>query len=106
MNEQQSHENDGATPWREMIVGRFPLGNLAITPNAHERLPMDDVLRCLCRHAVGDWGDVCAEDQAANELALRDGSRLLSAFRSGDEKFWIITEADRSVTTVLLPEDY
>jgi hypothetical protein len=60
----------------------------------------------LKRHASGDWGDICPEDRGLNELALKDGSRLLSVYGTGERKFWIITEADRSVTTVLMPEDY
>jgi hypothetical protein len=63
-------------------------------------------MTALRRHACGDWGDLCPEDTLANEEALRDGDRLLSAYGQGELRFWIITEADRSVTTVLLPEDY
>ena len=58
-------------------------------------------------YARGDWGDLCSEDKQANDDALSVGARLLSAYHTGDgRKFWIITEADRSVTTVLLPEEY
>jgi hypothetical protein len=61
----------------------------------------------LARHVSGDWGDVGEEDRLANEEALRDGTRLLSVYRSATGiRFWIITEADRAQTTVLLPEDY
>lgn len=64
-------------------------------------------MSALSRHITGDWGEVDAEDKRANDQSLIDGSRLLSAYRSQDgTKFWIITEADRSVTTVLLPEEY
>ena len=85
----------------------FALGRIVTTPNADENLDPADVLSALARHARGDWGDVPAEDRAENELSLREGFRLLSAYedRKGT-KFWIITEADRSATTVLLPEDY
>lgn len=86
---------------------RFPLGQLVITPNALSRLSHDDVLAALARHAAGDWGEVCEEDRRENELSLERGFRLLSVYRSvAGVKFWIITEADRSVTTALLPEDY
>jgi hypothetical protein len=86
---------------------RFALGQIVATPNALARIPVDAVLAAFNRHRVCDWGDVCAEDFAANELALIEGTRLFSVFHtSGGVKFWIITEADRSVTTVLLPEDY
>jgi hypothetical protein len=86
---------------------KFRLGHLVATPNALSHLTQEDILRAIQRHQSGDWGDVCAEDHAANDRALREGTRVLSVYRSGnDVKFWIITEADRSVTTVLLPEDY
>lgn len=61
----------------------------------------------LARHAAGDWGDLCDEDWHTNNEAPKNGARLFSAYHSDDGvKFWIITEADRSVTTVLLPEEY
>lgn len=61
----------------------------------------------LRRHLAGDWGDLDAEDRAANECALRDEARLLSAYElTTGERLWIITEADRSTTTLLLPSDY
>ena len=61
----------------------------------------------LGRHAAGDWGEVCPEDRQENQLSLRKGFFLLPVYPSkAGEKFWIITEADRSVTTVLLPENY
>jgi hypothetical protein len=86
---------------------RFTLGRVVITANAEGTLPPEDVLSALRRHARGDWGELDAHDTAANNQALQDGSRLLSAYTaSNGTKFWIITEADRSVTTILLPEDY
>ena len=85
----------------------FPLGQLVITANAANELHPADVRAAVLRHARGDWGEVCAEDAAENELALKDGFRLLSVFRDRYQKrFYIITEADRSSTTCLLPEDY
>jgi hypothetical protein len=85
----------------------FGLGQVVITPNAMSRLPPHDVQKALQRHASGDWGDVDAHDREENELSLREGFRLLSAYRAQDgTKFWVITEADRSSTTLLLPEDY
>jgi hypothetical protein len=85
----------------------FALGQTVITGNAAEQLDPSDVYAALRRHATGDWGEVDAEDEAQNERSLKEGFRLLSAYtdRNG-VKFWIITEADRSATTVLLPEDY
>lgn len=86
---------------------KFPLGGLTITPGAMEELELDEVLDAVCRHARGDWGDVCEEDQQSNEEALAEELRLFSAYHSRrDQKFWIITEADRSTTTVLLPSEY
>ncbi|HMP01721.1 MAG TPA: hypothetical protein PKC45_04385 [Gemmatales bacterium] len=83
-----------------------PLGQLVITANASVRLTTEEVLAALRRHASGDWGDLCPEDAVINDEALHHGGRLLSAYGHGDHRFWIISEADRSVTTVLLPEDY
>ena len=85
---------------------RFPLGQLAITANASLRLATEQVLTALRRHACGDWGDLCPEDTLANDAALLEGGRLFSAYGQGKDRFWVITEADYSVTTVLLPEDY
>ena len=86
---------------------KFPLGQTVITAHALDTLNSEDVATALRRHACGDWGEVCPADAEENELSLKEGFRLLSAYtdRQG-VKFWIITEADRSVSTVLLPEDY
>ena len=86
---------------------RFPLGQIVITPNALDRLNPFDVCACLRRHVRGDWGELDPHDVQENELSLAEGFRLLSAYTDGHgTRFWIITEADRSATTVLLPEDY
>lgn len=86
---------------------KFRLGQTVITPGALQALSHQDVLVALTRHASADWGDVCEEDRQSNEQALQQGARLLSACHSTcGVKFWIITEWDRSVTTVLLPEEY
>lgn len=83
------------------------LGQLFATPNALEQIPNEDIQAGLTRHIRRDWGDVCQEDWKANDQALIRGRRLLSAYKSASGvKFWIITEADRSVTTVLMPSDY
>ena len=92
-----------------VVVARFWLGQIVATPGALKALEdaQQTPLEFLMRHVSGDWGDVCAEDAAENELALREGFRLLSSYRSAkDAKLWIITEADRSVTTLLLPDEY
>jgi hypothetical protein len=85
----------------------FELGRLLITPTAQAELDQGSVLDAIHRHAVGDWGDLEEDDISENELSVREGFRLLSSYtdRRG-VKFWIITEADRSATTVLLPGDY
>lgn len=86
---------------------QFPLGRMVITRGALDTLDGEEVRAGMARHARGDWGDLCPEDKQANDDALSVGARLLSAYHTGDgRKFWIITEADRSVTTVLLPEEY
>ena len=88
---------------------KFALGQLAATPGALEALKESGqtpsfFLEC---HAAGDWGEVGAEAWELNDQALIDGDRLLSAYRTlRGVKLWIITEADRSVTTILLPEEY
>ena len=86
---------------------KFPFGQLVSTPNALNQIPNDEIIAALSRHLRGDWGTLDAEDRNSNEQALARGGRLFSAYHStANIKFWIITEADRSVTTVLLPEDY
>ncbi|MCI8838822.1 MAG: hypothetical protein OSJ58_10995 [Dysosmobacter sp.] len=85
---------------------RFNPGRLMITRNAKNALPRREVDAAINRHLSGDWGDVCQSDWQRNEQALRDGDRLLSVYQTqAGEKFWIITESDRSTTTVLLPSD-
>ena len=92
---------------RENVLGLFRLGKVVCTPGALEAVPGDDITKAIGRHVRGDWGDVCREDWRENELSLKEGFRLLSVYRgTNGTRFWIITEADRSVTTVLLPEEY
>jgi hypothetical protein len=85
---------------------KFKLGKMVITSNAAARLDRIAVSEGLQRHASGDWGDIPPEDASQNEFALKHGERLFSAYGKGEKRFWIITERDRSVTTVLMPEDY
>ena len=90
-----------------VFTPRFQLGQLVATPNALERIPNEEIMAALKRHAQCDWGDLDVEDKKANDHALVQGGRLFSAYISTAKvKFWIITEAHRSITTVLLPEDY
>lgn len=90
------------------ITAKFSLGRLVATPGALEALGKAMAgINYVKRHASGDWGEVCAEDAASNDLALVDGSRVLSAYTlPTGVRIWIITEADRSATTILLPEEY
>ena len=86
------------------------LGQLVATPGALEALEAASVtpIEFLVRHRRGDWGEISKEDRAENELSLQEGFRLLSAYTlpQTGAKLWIITEADRSLTTMLLPEEY
>lgn len=87
----------------------FPLGQLTATPGALERAAEHgiEIARLIVRHQTGDWGEhLPADDQRRNKAALTDGSRIFSDYGEDDARLWIITEADRSVTTVLRPEDY
>jgi len=88
------------------MSARFPLGQVVATPGALAAFDREALTLMLRRHARCDWGDVCEEDRAANDEALAEGYRLLSAYTVKGEKLWIITEADRSVTTFLLPDEY
>lgn len=87
----------------------FPAGRLVATPGALALLEQANKspVEFLTRHLRGDWGDLCQDDKAENELSLKYGFRLMSSYQVMDtEKLWIITEADRSVTTLLLPAEY
>ncbi len=89
------------------ISPRFSLGRLCATPGALEALTTFDIQTALSRHLQGDWGEMDREDIEANNHALQNGSRLISAYNgAGGARFWIITERDRSATTILLPEEY
>jgi hypothetical protein len=92
-----------------MASPKFSLGQIVATPGALRAFAesREEPFSFLYRHASGDWGELDAEDQKENELSLSEGFRLLSAYRlKTGERLWIITEADRSVTTLLLPEEY
>jgi hypothetical protein len=90
-----------------LAVARLTLGRVVITAAAAAALPDHEVVGALRRHAAKDWGQLTPEDWNANEVALREGARVLSCYRAANRvSFWIITEADRSQTTVLLPADY
>lgn len=86
---------------------KFNPGRVVIARHALAQLTREDVLPALWRHVTGDWGELDEHDWQENELSLKEGYRLLSRYHATDGTvFWIITERDRSVTTILLPEEY
>jgi hypothetical protein len=104
-----------AAAWAErergdaVMFSLFPLGQIVATPGALAALERaNQPPSCfLARHAIGGWGEVEPSDAAENEYGMAHGFRLLSSYTTvAGEKLWIITEADRSATTVLLPEEY
>ena len=91
----------------------FKMGQVFCTSGVATREENDKdfeifVLDCLYRHSTGDWGDMCEEDKATNDGALSDGSRLFSSYiyKKDNTKIWVTTEADRSSTTILFPDEY
>ena len=87
----------------------FPLGRLLVTPGALEAMAESGLIpaHILARHSCGDWGLVDEEDQRLNDESLRDGSRLLSAYETQlGVRLYVITEADRSATTILRADEY
>jgi hypothetical protein len=94
---------------QEANKARFPLGRIVATPGALKALhdAGQEPLEFLLRHQAGDWGELCMEDKKENEFSLRNGYRLLSAYSTRNNvKVWLITEADRSATTLLRPGEY
>jgi hypothetical protein len=93
----------------EIAKPKFQLGKLVATQGALAALTEagQAPMHFVARHLQGDWGECCEEDRQANEDALRNGERLFSVYRTAKNvKIWVITEADRSATTILLPEEY
>ncbi|MCB9140491.1 MAG: hypothetical protein H6642_19330 [Caldilineaceae bacterium] len=93
----------------QSFASLFPLGHTLATPGALEALEEAHMspLVLLSRHSQGDWGDLCDADRQENERALKRGGRLFSAYNIGAKvRIWIITESDRSATTLLLPMEY
>ena len=86
---------------------KIELGRVVATPGVLKQVPGTEIYASITRHSLGDWGIVCEEDRRQNDWAAQNGERVLSAYRSASGvKFWVITEWDRSCTTVLLPEEY
>jgi hypothetical protein len=93
----------------DFMAPKFPLGRIVSTPAALEAFARnsEDPMQFLARHVVGDWGELDDHDKAENYYSLNNHLRILSAYSLKDgTKIWIITEADRSATTFLLPSDY
>ena len=86
----------------------FPPGRLVATPGARDLLICAGVnpVELLARHQAGDWGNVPPEDARENAYSLKYGFRVISSYSVADEGVWVITEADRSATTILLPSEY
>ena len=95
-------------PTTSQVARLIPLGQLVATPHALALLQKAKLstFAVFARHEQGDWGDVDIEDTMANEQALIDGGRLMSVYKLEIGTVWVITEADRSATTLLLPEEY
>lgn len=90
---------------------KFELGQVVVTRGVSDATEesrdfKSEVMLYLARHSLGNWGVVCDEDKQINDDAVRNGKRILSAYETCKGKIWIITEADRSVTTVLFPHEY
>lgn len=92
---------------KPLFINKFPLGRLVSTQGALDALEEEELHKLVQRHAACDWGECCDHDRQANEDALKSGARIFSAYRSRrGEKIWVITEADRRSTCVLLPSEY
>ena len=90
-----------------MTHTKLQLGELFVTKGAKAKLSIPEMIHAMTRHSKGDFGDISEEDWALNEQALEIGERILSAYTDmNGTRFWIITEADRYCTTILLPEEY
>jgi len=91
-------------------LGALPINldaNVLVKVSSGSEAASEDILLAITRHQAGDWGELSEEDRTTNDQALIQGDRILSAYRSArGVKFWVISEASREVTTVLLPEDY
>jgi hypothetical protein len=97
----------GALRGNALPIAVLRLGRIVMTPNARDSLTQEDILDGIRRHQAGDWGTLSEPDRAANDQALVVGGRVVSRYDGANGvKFYIITEADREFTTILLPEDY
>ena len=101
----QESENSESRPFPEAL---FDMGRVVITPGAAAGLSLVDrhPVQLLARHVAGEWGNLPEHDVRENKISLEQGYRLFSAYDIYDARFYVITEWDRSVTTILLPEEY
>lgn len=115
MSDESTVTESADTEQKTQKKALFNFGTIVSTPGILEKIDTDYMMRCLRRHLTGDWGCCCLEDKAANENAVKLGARILSSYPIdpskpckgfGENTLWIITEGDRSVTTLLLPEEY
>jgi hypothetical protein len=108
MQDQLQYQFSQSNPFEEGDL-LFCLGRVLLTPGAQAAMEKNEIppIRLLLRHASGDWGDLDAEDKRANDFDLKAGGRLLSAYHLPDAtKVWVITEWNRTATTILCPEEY
>ena len=105
-----SDETDQDSKQKVVFVSEkplFELGQLLMTPGVNDAIDIGTRIYALVQHSAGNWGDVVEEDKQANDEAVENDGRIFSAYSSNDgTKFWVITEADRSSTTLLLPSEY
>lgn len=84
----------------------FALGRLLVTPRVRDFLSQGESIEIIRRHSKGDWGDLSEEDKKENDLSVKEGFRILSSYSIREKTIWVITEADRSATTLLFPDEY
>lgn len=84
----------------------FETGKVFITSSLKDENKYPELVKCFFRHLSGDWGDLCDDDKHLNDLAIKSGDRIFSAYNTSFGKIYIITESDRSYTTIMLAEDY
>jgi hypothetical protein len=90
-----------------LVQSTFPFGRLVATQNALNHVSMDDIETALNRYGARDWGELCEADRKEDDFAVENDGRILAVYTtSHGTRFWLITEWDRSATTILLPEDY
>ena len=100
-------DSESTEPPRSITVALFELGSLVATPGVLSEISQEEIMASLTRHLAGDWGELDEHDRNANDTALEAKGRLVSVYTCANgTRFYIITEWDRSVTTVLLPEEY